>query len=282
MEANHQDSINTNYTEYLELSDRTIAYRSIGSGSPLIMLNRFRGILDTYDPAFLNALAEKHRVITFDYTGIGYSTGELPTDLSIVAEDVKELASHLKLDKFAIAGWSWGGLIAQVATLQYPESITHTIIIGAVPLGKRVVDLSPAFLEVALKPINDFDDEIILFYEPESENSINAAKASYERISKRLDISKIPSTMEIFQRYFQGAGAATEDKEGRREQLKKITTPILVISGDNDISAAIENWFPLLRQLPTTQYIILPHSGHAPQHQEPELIAEYIKIFLSK
>jgi len=279
---NEKDTAHGSETQYAELSGRTLAYRSIGSGTPIILSNRFRGTLDTWDPLFLDTLAENFRIITFDYTGIGYSTGTLPTNVTSVAKDIKDLASYLKLDKIVVLGWSWGGLIAQAAALEYPELITRAVVIGAVPLGERVVEIGPAFLEAAVKPINDFDDEIILFYEPKSQKSIEAAKISYERIRKRLDVSKIPSTMEVFQLYFQAGGAAVEDKEGLRDKLKQTTVPILVISGDNDISAAIENWFPLLRELPTVQIIILPHAGHAPQHQEPLLTAGYINTFLSQ
>lgn len=275
-----QDTAHSSETQYAALSGRKLAYRSIGSGSPIILSNRFRGTLDTWDPLFLDTLSKNYRVITFDYTGIGYSTGTLPTDVISVANDIKDLASYLKLEKTAVLGWSWGGLIAQAAALQYPELITHAVIIGSVPVGQRIVDIGPAFLQAAVKPLNDFDDEIILFYEPKSQKSIDAAKISYERISKRLDVSKIPSTMEVFQLYFQAGAAAAEDKEGLREKLKKTAVPILVISGDNDISAAVENWFPLLRELPTVQIIILPHTGHGPQHQEPILTAGYINTFL--
>lgn len=279
---NEKDTAQGSETQYAELSGRTLAYRSIGNGDPIILSNRFRGTLDTWDPLFLDTLSEKYRVITFDYTGIGYSTGTLPTDVISVAKDIKDLASYLKLEKTAVLGWSWGGLIVQTAALEYPELVTRAVVIGAVPLGKRIVDIGPAFLQAATKAINDFDDEIILFYEPKSQKSIDAAKISYERISKRLDVSKIPSTMDVFQLYFQAGGAAAEDKEGLREKLKKTAVPILVISGDNDISAAIENWFPLLRELPTVQIIILPHAGHAPQHQEPLLTVGYITTFLSQ
>ncbi|RUT69533.1 alpha/beta hydrolase [Flavobacterium cupreum] len=280
--TNVENSALGSVTQYAELEGRTLAYRSIGKGAPLILSNRFRGTLDTWDPLFLDSLAENNRVITFDYTGIGYSTGTLPTDLAVVAEDVKDLALYLKLEKTAVLGWSWGGLIAQVAALSYPGLITNAVVIGSVPLGKRTVEIAPAFLHAAVKPLNDFDDEIVLFYEPKSQRSIDAAKESYERISKRLDVTKIPSTMEVFQLYFQGGGAAAEDKDELREKLKTTAVPILVISGDNDISAAVENWFPLLRDLPTTQLIILPHAGHGPQHQEPLLTAGYIKTFLGQ
>ena len=44
-------------TQYAEINGRKIAYRSIGKGEPLILCQRFRGILDDWYPGFLDALA---------------------------------------------------------------------------------------------------------------------------------------------------------------------------------------------------------------------------------
>lgn len=268
-------------TQYAATGDRKIAYRSIGKGTPIILVNRFRGTLDTWDPLFLDKLAENYNVITFDYTGIGSSTGTLPTDIPTVAKDIKDLSDALKLKKIIVLGWSYGGLVAQAATFQYPELVTHSILVGTNPPGKNEIPLEQVFFDRALKPINSFDDEIILFFEPKSESSKKAAQLSHDRIYKRIDVSKIPATQEVFERYFKGGAGFREDKQNFREQLQTTQTPILVISGDHDISFAVENWFALLRELPTTQMIVFPHTGHAPQHQYPELTANYIHNFIT-
>ena len=267
-------------TEFADVPGRKIAYRSIGQGSPIILVNRFRGTLDTWDPLFLDQLAENYQVITFDYSGIGYSTGTLPTDLKEVAQDVKDLADFLKIKKTIIMGWSYGGLVTQVATLLFDDLITQTVLLGTGPPGERVVPLGQAFLDAALKPVNDFDDEIVLFFEPSSETSKVEAKASHDRIAKRIDVSKIPSTMDVFQLYFQGSAGLAEDKDDFKGKLKTTKTPILIICGDNDISFAVENWYPLTQQLPTAQLIVLPRTGHAPHHQHVNLVVNYIHAFL--
>lgn len=279
-QAKAQNASNSK-TQYAETGGRKIAYRSIGKGTPIVLVNRFRGTLDTWDPLFLDKLAENYNVITFDYTGIGSSTGTLPTDISIVAKDVKDLSDALKLKKIIVLGWSYGGLVAQAATFQYPELVTHSILVGTNPPGKNEIAFEQAFLDRALKPINNFEDEIVLFFEPKSESSKKAAQLSHDRIYKRIDVSKIPSTQNVFELYFKGGAGFREDKQNFRNQLKTTKRPILVISGDHDISFAVENWFTLLRELPTTQIIVFPHTGHAPQHQYPELTAKYIHDFIT-
>jgi len=267
-------------TSFAEIGDRKIAYRSYGKGKAIIFVNRFRGTLDTWDPLFIAELAKKFNVIVFDYSGIGSSTGNLTPDITVVAKDVKDLADFLKLDSVIVLGWSYGGLVAQTATLLYPNLVTHAILVGTNPPGKNEIPIEQAFFDAALKPLNDFDDEIVLFFEPKSESSRLAAKASHDRIHKRIEVEKIPSTMDVFQLYFGGGDTFREDALNFREQLKKIKTPILIISGDHDISFAVDNWYPIINQMTNAQMIVYSGTGHGPQHQYPELTAQYIINFV--
>lgn len=269
----------TTETQYATIDNKQIAYRKIGAGTHIILANRFRGTLDTWDPLFLDLLAEKNTVVTFDYSGIGYSQGELPLILHEVAAEVVKMADYLNFDKFIAGGWSYGGLIAQYTTFLYPARVIGAIVIGSNPIGENKISLSPLFLEKALKPDYDLEDIITLFYEPTSEKSRIAAQASAVRIAQRLDQSKVPATPEIFQRYFAVTNQLAEDKDNFREAYKTLQTPVLVISGDNDISFAVENWFPLLKNAPTLQHIIFPATGHAPHFQYPELTTAYINAF---
>jgi pimeloyl-ACP methyl ester carboxylesterase len=128
--------------------------------------------------------------------------------------------------------------------------------------------------------VNDLDDEIVLFFEPSSTISRAAAKASHDRIYARPGVAgRIPSTPEKIQAYLEAAASYHEDASGRLEKLKVTRTPILVISGDNDISTAVENWFALNRQIPNAHLIVYLESGHAPRHQYPELAAAQIALF---
>jgi pimeloyl-ACP methyl ester carboxylesterase len=271
----------TTETQYANIDNRKIAYRKFGNGTPIILANRFRGTLDTWDPLFLDLLAETNTVITFDYPGIGYSEGALPLDLKEVAAEVIKLADCLHIEKFVVGGWSYGGLISQYTAFLNPTRVLSSIVIGSNPMGKNEAPLSPLFLEKALKPDYDLDDIVVLFFEPKSEKSRIAAQASSERIAKRLDQSKVPSTPELFQRYFAATNQLAEDKDSFREAYKTTEMPFLIISGDHDISFAVENWFPLLQNAPTIQHIIFSNTGHAPHYQYPELATGYIKTFLT-
>ncbi|TVZ15637.1 alpha/beta fold hydrolase [Maribacter sp. MAR_2009_72] len=267
-------------TKIANIEGNAIAYRKYGTGIPIILLNRFRGTLDTWDPLFLDEMARHNTVITIDYCGIGYSTGELPLDIKDVASNVIKFANHLDIEKFILLGWSYGGWVAQYATFLYSSRILNTVIIGSNPIGKNELPFKKEFFERALKPINDKDDIQVLFFEPGSENSKAAAESSTNRIAKRFNLNKVPSTQEIFNRYFASKTAIAEDKDNFRTAYQTTTIPILVISGDHDISFALENWYPMLGKAPTLRLIVLPESGHAPHFQYPNETSAYIKAFL--
>lgn len=267
-------------TRYVEVAGSRIAYRTVGSGPPMLLLNRMRGTLDTWDPLFLDEVARSNRVITVDYPGVGYSGGMLPAEIGEAADFALAFVDALGIDRFALLGWSWGGTVAQTLLVEHPGRATHVVLIGTAPPGPGGVPIQPAFLERAFKPVNDLADEIVLFFEPASEASRAAAQASHDRIYARPGVAeRIPSKPEEIGAYLKAAASYREDVSGRRDRLLITRTPILVLSGDNDISTAVENWFALKGRIPTAHLVVYPQAGHAPQHQHPELAAAQIALF---
>ncbi len=267
-------------TQWAAISGKHIAYRSIGHGDPIIFCQRFRGNLDDWDPAFLDELAQHYRVITFDFTAMGSSTGSPNRDMLMFAYDVIDLADALGIDKFIMGGWSFGGWVAQIVTTEFPERIQQTILLGTRPPGKVTHPMEDIFLATAHVPDNTLDDEVILFFEPISATSREAARLSHERINARTIDRDREVKPESWQHYSEGAEDYINDPYDARRKLTETNIPILVISGDHEICFPPENWFELNRQLPTTQVIIIPRAGHGPHHQYPAMVANYIHAFI--
>jgi pimeloyl-ACP methyl ester carboxylesterase len=272
----------TSPTLFADSKGRQLAYRSLGHGTPLILCVRFRGILDDWDPAFLDGLAQCFRVIIFDYSGLGQSTGTASYRPRDLAQDALDLADALDLPHFALGGWSLGGQAAQVLACIAPDRVSHLILIGTTPPGKVTHGPEAVFFAHALKPVNDLADEIVLFFEPASERSRAAALASHQRIAARSS-GRSPRIAEgMFLRLLQENKREDmfEDDGGYREFLAGTAIPILVISGDHEIVFPVQNWFALAREWGSLHLWVQPQSGHAPQHQEPEICADLITSFV--
>jgi pimeloyl-ACP methyl ester carboxylesterase len=278
--ANTSENALTAQTQFLESHGRKIAFRSVGAGAPLVLCNRFRGNLDTWDPAFIDALAAHFRVIYFDSSGLGRSTGKPPSDILSMANDARDLIDGLGLGKVVLGGWSLGGLAAQVLATERPDLLTHLIVIGSGPPGKTEHAPEAIFFEAAHHEVNDLADEYVLFFEPKSERSREAAKESHDRIAQRtadLDLT-IPSP--LWPGLHHAGAEFFADKYGTLEKLKQARIPILLICGDHDVVFPVENWFALNRQLPTAQIVVFPQTGHGPQHQHPATSVGYIETFV--
>lgn len=269
-------------TRLVEVGGRKLAYRVVGTGRPLVLCNRFRGILDSWDPAFIDALARHFTVVTFDFSGFGRSTGTPSYAPSSLANDARDLIGALELGKVVVGGWSIGGTGVQVLITEHPEVATHAVLIATAPPGEIVMSPERLFYERALKPVNDLDDETVLFFEPASASSRAAAVRSHERIARRVrDLSPaIPP--EVFLRLLEGKSREVifEDVLGTREKLKKVTIPLMNLAGDHDIVMPVENWYARMKELPNMQTFVFSHAGHGPQHELPEASAEYIATFV--
>ncbi|ADG10536.1 alpha/beta hydrolase [Caulobacter segnis] len=268
-------------TRYVAVGDRKLAYRSIGSGRPIVLCTRFRGTMDDWDPLFLDSLVgQGFQVITFDYSGLGLSTGEKTLNPFSWAKDAGDLIQALDLDSVVLLGWSLGGIAAQAALSIFPQKINHLVLIGTVPPGPAAKLGEPLFYETAGRE-NDFEDEVVLFFEPKSPASRAAAKASHDRIAARKS-DRSPAVP------YQWAAANLGDKPKANpfpappilEILKSTSIPILHIGGDHDLICPVENWYALNEQLPTVQLLTYPRAGHGPQHQHPVAAAAHIAVFV--
>ena len=268
--------------QYVDVVGRRLAYRSIGEGTPFVLCTRFRGNMDLWDPAFLDALASRgFRVLTFDYSGLGLSSGEKRYDPVSLARDAAELIEALHLDRVVIGGWSLGGLAAQVVVAMFPGRISHAVLIATGPPSATVKAGEQLFYDTAVIPETSFEDEVVLFFEPRSSASREAARRSVERIAQRTEGRSLPVPAD-WAAAFLGSKPRQPifPADPVLAALKTTTIPILHVGGDHDIIFPVENWYALNQQLPTVQLLTFPRAGHGPHHQHPEAVAAHIANFV--
>jgi epoxide hydrolase 4 len=114
-----------------------IAYRRFGEGSPVILLHGFPDVEGTWSSQVEN-LARDHLVITPRLRG--YPPSSVPDDvaefaLPTVAGDVRAIIEELGTGPVVLVGHDWGGAVAQVAALMYPELVTGLVLLNAPPLS---------------------------------------------------------------------------------------------------------------------------------------------------
>ncbi|WP_116140203.1 alpha/beta fold hydrolase [Trinickia diaoshuihuensis] len=268
-------------TQFVDVGGRRLAYRSVGRGKPLVLCVRFRGTMDTWDPLFLDSLAEQgFRVVTFDYSGLGQSTGERTYNPAALAQDAIDLILALDLKDVVIGGWSVGGMAAQIVLAKAPALVSHAVLIATTPPGPLVKPGEQLFYTLARRE-NDFDDLVTVFFEPASPASRAAAEQSLKRTSERKhDLSPSVPLEWAAEQLGDRPRNPMFPADAVLQALKSTQIPVLHLGADHDIVFPVENWYALNAQLPTLHLVTLPRTGHGPHLQYPQASAKHIAAFV--
>src|ERR1700751_1064553 len=90
------------------------AYRDVGQGHlPLVLLQHFRGSLDNWDPALIDALAAERRVVPFDNVGVAGTNGTTPNTIEAMAHDAIAFIEAMDMPRIDLLGFSIGSFVAQ-------------------------------------------------------------------------------------------------------------------------------------------------------------------------
>lgn len=74
------------------------------------------------------------RLVALDRAGYGESTPQPGRTITDSADDVAALADNLGIDRFAVLGWSLGGLHALAAAAAMPQRVTNVVVVGSLGL----------------------------------------------------------------------------------------------------------------------------------------------------
>ncbi len=279
---NHASQALTAQSRTVEIEGGTIAYRRFGQGRPLLFIQRFRGGMDDWDPALLDALAHGREVILFDSLGVSESTGETPSTLEGAADIAAHLIAALGLDKPDIIGWSMGGMTAQILALRYPDAIGKVILAGTTPAGGTPEFTPPSqdWFAVAGQPQYTVDDLTFLFF-TDTPAGQAAGAASAERISARRPAQEMKTTPAVMAAQVAATTSFLRNEGGWYERLPEINTAVLVANGDRDASFPVINSVILAREIPGAQLVIYPDAGHGFHFQYAERFAEDALQFLN-
>jgi pimeloyl-ACP methyl ester carboxylesterase len=69
-----------------------------------------------------------------------------------MVRDPIELIEALQLEDVVIAGWSLGGIVAQIVIAKAPQRLSHGVLIGTTPPGPTVKLAEQLFYDTARKP----------------------------------------------------------------------------------------------------------------------------------
>ncbi|MFA4861679.1 alpha/beta fold hydrolase [Methanoregula sp.] len=259
--------------KHLDVNGISLAYREIGSGYPLLLINGFASAMDTWSPPLLELLAQKFCVIIFDNRGTGFSTAsEEPFSISLFTQDTAALMYACGIDRAHILGLSMGASIAQEMILTHPERVNRLILVAGTCGGGEAVRMRPDTWETLTDksgtPAELADRMFSLLFT----GKWLAAHDPWKYCPEVHETTGEEMAARQAEAFFSWTGSA--------HRLAGIRNPTLVITGTEDIVIPPANADVLADRIPRARLARFPGAGHGLQYQCPEAFARTILKFL--
>jgi pimeloyl-ACP methyl ester carboxylesterase len=263
----------------------TYAYRRLGRAqddiSPLVLLQHYRGNLDNWDPALVDALAATREVILFDNAGVGGSTGTTPRTVTAMAHDALRFLEALELREVDLLGFSLGGFVAQELVLIRPRLVGRLVLAGTGPQGgEHMHGFTDDVFANATRDEPGAEDLLALFFE-RTGTSVAKGREYIRRIFTRTEDRDADTTLATRDAQLDAIHTWGIPDRSRLDRLAGIEQPVLVAGGDNDRMVPTRNSYLLADRLPNAQLRIYPDAGHGFLFQYPSEFSAEVEAFLS-
>ena len=252
---------------YVPVNGIKVYYEVYGKGKPIVLLHGAFYTIEMNWGQLIPELSKTRKVIAIEMQGHGHTPfSDRELSITTLASDVEKLMDYLKIDSADIAGYSMGGSVAYQFAVQSPKRLRKLVIISS-------TYKSSGWLPVINSGFKDFKPDFF-------DNT--PIKTAYDAVAP--DKTKWPKFIE------QMIAFADVPFDVGDANIAKITSPVLLISGDNDGLDKIElmKTYQLLgggvsadlAPMPKSQLAIVPSQGHVSLMMQTKTILGYLNNFL--
>ena len=273
-------------TRIREVRGVTLFERRIGSGPPTVVLHGGPGAHHDYLLPGFDALAKGRELIYYDQRGGGRSpvSRETPVGWRVQVADLEALRQVWKLERLSLAGYSWGGLLALLYAVEFPDQVAGLALVSPAPAWREArVEFERRFAERNLAPalqrergalresgLRERDPEVY------AQKLFELSVAPYFSDPARAhDLTPFRVTGRTQQEVWSSLGDFD-----LRPAIARLSIPALLIHGEDDP-------IPLAtaRSIASTlraDFQQLPHCGHVPYVEAHEEFVRLMDGFLPR
>lgn len=271
-------------TRFLEAANGIrYAYRRYGKqgGTPLVLLPRFRGDLDTWDPALLDALAAERELILVNNRGVSSTSGTTPATIFKMARDLLAFLDALGLTSIDLLGFSLGGFVAQEVALIRPDLVRRLILAATGPQGgPNMHGWRKDIADAVRKDAPGAAELLYTFFKP-TETSQAAGRAYLGRFLARTEDRDVASSLQTRDAHYDAVCAWGVADHAKLQRLQSIRQPTFVANGDADAMIPPSLSHLMGGLIPQAEVKIYPDAGHGFLFQHHAEFAHDANAFLS-
>jgi pimeloyl-ACP methyl ester carboxylesterase len=269
--------------QFITVDGTRLHYVQHGTGPPVLLLHGNPGFVQDW-ARVLPQLAPRYRALAFDRPGHGYSTRPAASGMTpaLQARQVHTALERLHVGCPIVVGHSWGGALALIYAVEYPEDVCGLVVIGtrAFALGRtdslayrlvRTPVIGDLLRYSVMPPIarRMIREGMTVAYDPDvpRPDDVAAASAFWSR----------PGQVE----------ATVWDTRNLQEALPSfspryadIKAPVTILVGDLDTPG--RESIPLSRLIPGAELVVIPRTGHMIPHLRPAAVVAAIDSVMAR
>lgn len=223
----------------------------------LLLLHGAIGSEDQLMP-IKNLLAETYEVHTLNFSGHGGQPMEKEFSIPQFAKEVLEHVAEMKIEQVSIFGYSMGGYVALYLAKKHPQLIESVITLGTkLYWSERNAEKESSMLQPDLieRKVPKFADQLKEIHHPEN------WKLLLERTAAMLKQMGFVNPVSS-------------------DDFQKIASKVLLIIGDRDKTATLDETVDVYKKLTSAQLAVLPDTPHAIERVNIKLLKTLINNFM--
>jgi pimeloyl-ACP methyl ester carboxylesterase len=259
------------------------AYRDTGpeaSGESLVLFQHFRGNLDSWDPALIDALATDRRVITFDNAGVGGSTGATPDTIEQMARDAIAFLAAMQISQADLLGFSIGSFVAQQIALTRPAIVRGLVLASSAPQGAAGMHGWAPEVIGAIGTPNTSPEAYLEVFFTRSAASRQAGAEALRRMYARTEGRDQATSWGTREAQYDAVCTWGIPDHAGLQRLSCLQMPVFVANGDSDPMILPHYSYLLAGLIPHARVKIYPDSAHGFLFQHHAEFAADIEVFL--
>lgn len=261
-----------------QIEDTRVRYRDQGQGPAVVLIHGFASSLDVWRD-LAPALAARHRVISLDLRGFGWTDRPAGADYSPQgqAKLVLDLLHGLGVEEFSLVAHSWGSSVALELALAAPGKVQRIALYDAWVYDEQV----PTFFVWARAPWVG-ESLMTLFYRERTDEKM--ATAFYD--PRFVTMARVEGVEDELRRPGALAASLEAIRAQRYDQIqpryREIQQPVLLLWGREDHITLLSYGERLVRDLPDAELIVYPRCGHFPMYEAREPSTRALAAFLAQ
>lgn len=281
-------------TKYIPTDNAILFCQILGKGKPILILHGGAGDLTSdYLLPSMEPLANLYQLVLYDQRGLGRSTGDITAEqinLNNYVADIEAIRKALDLDKISLLGHSFGGLLAMLYSLAYPQNVDRIILSNSMVVTSK--DLA-SFIEEFTRRTAHFSAEIQRHkaspeYQAGDPETVKNIKTQYyttyfhnPKLVSKLHLLKSNKENVVGERAFEIFRWQIYVRPfDYRQEIKQIQCPTLIIHGSDDVIpyACSEH---IHQHIPRSTLVKIDKCGHFPFIEQPDAYFQTITSFLT-